>query len=105
MLVDRLSRKHPESRFPAFWGPNFDWIPDQTHGGNALMTLQTMLLQHVGDRLLLLPAWPRDWDVEFRLHAPGRTVVEGAVRGGKVTRLETTPADRAKAVEIPVAWR
>lgn len=33
MLVDRLSRSIPESRFPAFWGPNFELDPGPTHGG------------------------------------------------------------------------
>ena len=31
------------SRFPAFWGPNFDWVPDQDHGGVAMIALQRML--------------------------------------------------------------
>ncbi|MCK5733043.1 MAG: hypothetical protein KAI38_02590, partial [Candidatus Latescibacteria bacterium] len=31
-VSDRAQKKHEESRFPAFWGPNFDWIPDQDHG-------------------------------------------------------------------------
>lgn len=33
------------SRFPAFWGPNSDWIPDQDHGSVAAIALQRMLLQ------------------------------------------------------------
>jgi hypothetical protein len=28
-LVERSKRFHEGSRFPAFWGPNFDWVPDQ----------------------------------------------------------------------------
>jgi hypothetical protein len=32
-LVQRAKNKHKTSRFPAFWGPNYDWIPDQCHGG------------------------------------------------------------------------
>jgi alpha-L-fucosidase 2 len=44
-IVERAKTKHEESRFPAFWGPNMDWIPDQDHGGNLMMALQTMLMQ------------------------------------------------------------
>jgi hypothetical protein len=36
-----------------------------------------MLLQDAGDDLYLLPAWPKDWDVDFKLHAPFGTTVEG----------------------------
>jgi len=101
MLVQRSANKHAGSRFPAFWGPNFDWIPDQDHGGNIMMGLQAMLLQPVGRKLLLLPAWPRDLDVHFKLHAPGRTVVECVYADGKVRRLVVTPAARRTDVKLP----
>lgn len=31
-LVGRARNCDKGSRFPAFWGPNFDWIPDQDNG-------------------------------------------------------------------------
>ena len=98
MVSNRLATQHAGSRFPAFWGPNFDWIPDQDHGGNALMALQTMLLQTEGRRLLLFPAWPRNWDVEFKLHAPLNTTVEGVWRQGKIERLAVQPPERERDV-------
>jgi hypothetical protein len=104
-LVRRVSRKHPESRFPAFWGPNFDWIPDQDHGANAMMALQTMLLQNEGRRIRLLPAWPKGWDVDFRLYAAGQTRVEGSLRAGRWERLETLPASRLADVAVAEGWR
>jgi len=99
-LVDRAGRRHELSRFPAFWGPNFDWIPDQDHGGNLMMALQTMLLQHDGRRILLCPAWPPGLGASFRLHAPGRTVIEGSVAMGKVRGLKVDPPPRRSDVEI-----
>ncbi|MBC7350174.1 MAG: hypothetical protein H5U05_09400 [Candidatus Aminicenantes bacterium] len=45
-------------------------------------------------KIFLLPAWPQDWDVDFRLHAPYRTVVEGQLRNGQVTKLNVTPPSR-----------
>jgi hypothetical protein len=42
----------------------------------------------------LLPAWPRDWEVDFKLHAPLETVIEGRVRGGKLAELVVTPEKR-----------
>ncbi len=83
-------------RFPAFWGPNYDWTPDQDHGSVAAIALQRMLMQYDGKRILLLPAWPREWDVEFTLHAPHSTTIECSVRGGKVVKLLVTPEDRRK---------
>jgi hypothetical protein len=85
-------------RWPATWGPNFDWLPDQDHGGNLLIATQLMLLQSDGDAIRLLPAWPKDWDVRFRLHAARRTVVECEYRRGKIERLRVEPASRRKDV-------
>ncbi len=89
-----------KSRFPAFWGPNYDSVPDQDHGGNLLMGLQTMILQADGGRIHLLPAWPDKWDLDFRLHAPRNTTVEGRVRGGKLIKLDVTPKSRERDVII-----
>jgi hypothetical protein len=59
-----------------------------------------MLLQSVGEKILLLPAWPKDWDVSFKLHASRQTTVEATVHGGKVTGLKVVPASRQKDVEL-----
>ena len=93
-IVERASRWDKNHRFPAFWGPNYDWTPDQDHGGVLMKTLQTMLLQCDGREIRLLPAWPADWDADFRLRAPHATFVEGQVRGGKLVNLLITPSER-----------
>jgi hypothetical protein len=98
-IVTRAKRHDKNSRFPAFWGPNYDWVPDQDHGGVLTKTLQAMLLQTDGQRIFLLPAWPKDWNVEFKLHAPHKTVVEGVYRDGKLAFLKVTPESRRTAVE------
>jgi hypothetical protein len=88
-------------RYPAFWDTfGFCQRPDFDHGGSAMIGLQDMLMQTVNGKILLLPAWPKDWDCEFKLHAPGQTVVEGKVVGGKITDLKVTPTSRRKDVEI-----
>ncbi len=99
-ILFKAGNSNPNHRFPAMWGPNFDWLPDQDHGSNILLTLQHMLLFADGDRIHLLPAWPRDWNVNFRLHAPHRTVVEGRVKDGKLRELKVTPKSRLKDVVV-----
>lgn len=71
-------------RFPAFWGPNYDYTPDQCHAGNYINTIQTMLLQSDEQDVHLLPAWPADWNVRFRLHAAGERTVQVEWRNGKM---------------------
>jgi alpha-L-fucosidase 2 len=83
-----------DQRFQWFWRPGHDWIPDLDNGGNGMLTLQNMLMQTEGDKIILTPAWPKDWTADFRLHAPHNTVVEGHVQDGKVTRLAVTPPER-----------
>ena len=99
-VVGRARKWHEGSRFPAFWGPNYDWIPDQDHGGVLLKAVQAMLIQTDGRKIFLLPAWPGDWEVDFKVHAPYRTVIEGRVRKGQVTKLKVTPFSREKDIEI-----
>jgi hypothetical protein len=78
-------------RFPTMWGPNYDWVPDQCHGSVAMIALQRMLLQYEGDEIYLLPAWPKGWDVDFKLHAPNKTIIECTLKNGEITRLQVTP--------------
>lgn len=100
MVADRFTRTHPGGRFPAFWEAGFDWIPDQDNGGVASIALQSMLIQWDGRLIHLLPAWPMEWDVEFRVHAPFKTIVEGKVEGGKLTSLRLTPDSRLDDVRV-----
>ncbi|HEV2293096.1 MAG TPA: DUF5703 domain-containing protein [Tepidisphaeraceae bacterium] len=91
---------HSDSRFPGFWNAFHDWVPDMDHGGVLQLALQCMLMQCEGSRIILLPAWPTDWDAEFKLHAPLRTTVEGKVVSGKIVDLRIAPAERAKDVIV-----
>jgi hypothetical protein len=97
-LTTRAKSWHPQSRFPAFWGPNYDWVPDQDHGSILMKTLQAMILQTDGSTISLCPAWPEVWDAEFRLHAPGSTIIEGTVKAGHITKLDVKPRRRAAGV-------
>ncbi|MBA3939111.1 MAG: hypothetical protein H0X38_16820, partial [Planctomycetes bacterium] len=85
-------------RFRWFWKPAHDWEPDLDNGGAGQIILQSMLMQARGDKILLFPAWPKAWDVDFRLHAAHDTVVSGIVRGGRVVQVVVTPESRLKDV-------
>jgi len=88
-------------RFPAFWGPGFDWSPDHNWGGSGMIGLQEMLLQTTDlGKILLFPAWPREWNVHFKLHAPKNTTVEGELKDGKVINLIVLPESRKKDILI-----
>lgn len=105
-LTDEAARLTKEKladgphRFPAFWGPGFDWTPDHNWGGSGMIGLQEMLLQTRGEKIYLFPTWPTAWNVRFKLHAPDRTVVEAELRDGKVVRLQVTPESRKADVIV-----
>ncbi len=109
-LTDEAVRLNTEKlsdgphRFPAFWGPGFDWTPDHNWGGSGMIGLQEMLMQTDGKRILLFPAWPKDWNVRFKLHAPGKTVVEAELKDGKVVELQVSPEERKNDVVINPTW-
>lgn len=71
-------------RFPAFWGPGFDWTPDHNWGGSGMIAMQEMLMQEVDGKIVLFPSWPKHWDVSFRMHASGGRVVEATLKNGKI---------------------
>lgn len=93
-VVENFTKKNEGSRFPAFFGPNYDWVPDQDQGGVSQIALQSMLIQSEGDKIVLFPAWPKDWDVDFKLVAPKNTIIEGSVRNGEVQSIKVTPPVR-----------
>jgi len=88
-------------RFPAFWGPGFDWAPDHNWGGSGMIGMQEMLLQTTdAGKIILFPAWPMEWNVHFKLHAPKNTTVEAELKDGKVINLVVLPESRKKDIML-----
>ena len=87
-------------RFPAFWGPGFDWTPDHNWGGSGMIGMQEMLMQEVDGKIYLFPAWPKEWNVRVKLHATRNTTVEAELRDGKVENIKVLPKDRQHDVVI-----
>ncbi len=95
-----LKLKNSGRRFPAFWGPGFDWTPDHNWGGSALIGMQEMLMQVDNKRILLFPAWPKNTNVHFKLSAPYNTTIEAELKHGIITFLKVIPEERRKDVEV-----
>jgi len=91
-------------RFPAFWGPGFDWVPDHNWGGSGMIGMQEMLLQTDDKKIHLFPAWPKDWDVQFKLHAPYQTTIEAVLENGELKELKVLPKEREKDVVNMLGW-
>lgn len=100
--LNLMKLKDSGRRFPAFWGPGFDWVPDHNWGGSGMIGLQEMLLQSHEKQIFLFPAWPKDWDVHFKLHAPYETIVEVVFKKGKLEQLKVTPETRRKDIVIMI---
>lgn len=94
-----LPNNYPgKPRFHAFWESRFDYIPDQCHGGSTTIGLQHMVVQSHGDKIYLFPAWPEEWDLNFKVHAARNTVLEGIYQNGVLQSLTVTPSSRAADV-------
>jgi hypothetical protein len=92
--------QNSERRYPTFWGPGHDWVPDHNWGGSGMIGLQEMLMQTDNKNIYLFPAWPKEWDVSFKLHAPYRTTVEGVLKEGTLVSLIVLPESRMKDVVV-----
>lgn len=92
-VIENFSTKHQGSRFPSFWGPNYDWLPDQDHGSVTVRALQNMLIQTESEKTWLFPAWPVEWDVQFKVHIPGKKTIEGSYSKEKGVKITSKPGD------------
>jgi hypothetical protein len=83
-----------------------DGAPQLESNGIVSVTLQKMLLQIDGRRLILFPAWLKGFDVDAKLHFPSGP--GGALAGslhvvlkdGVITVLDVTPTSRRGDVEV-----
>ncbi|MDR2424519.1 MAG: DUF5703 domain-containing protein [Prevotellaceae bacterium] len=96
----RLKLRDANRRFPTWWGPGYDWVPDHNWGGSGMIALQEMLMQTVGEKIYLLPACPKNWNINFKLNAPYQTTVEATVKNGKIISLKVSPEARRKDIII-----
>ena len=94
-------------RFPAYLPSMQDFRPNEDHLSNMRTALQAMLVQH-GDAenrsdIALLPAWPCDaWSVDFKLHLPLSTVVQGSYNhtARRLVLDAVLPAERARDIRV-----
>ena len=87
-------------RFPAMWGPNYDWTPDQDHGSVAMIALQRMLMQYDNETIFLLPACPKEWNVQFKLRGPNNTTIEGVFENGEMLEWKKYPENSKSKIEL-----
>ena len=106
--IFKLSDGASACRYPAFFGPGHDWMPDHNWGGTGMVGLQEMLVASdpvAQGKIYLLPAWPKTWDVRFRLHTSEKTIVEGEVKNGKLIQLSVIPQSRLKDIIFATDWQ
>ncbi len=99
-VVTRAGGKDKNFRFPYFWYANPDYAPCPEFGGIMQSTLQYMLWNWKGDTIYLCPAWPKDWDCNFKFRGPQNTIVQGRISGGNVTIEHVIPESRRKNIVV-----
>jgi hypothetical protein len=99
-LVRRFRIGSTMCRFPLYGREGPDSCPDFDHFGSGAVALERMLVQEAGQRILLLPAWPADWDAEFKLHLTGGAVLTGTVQDGKLIGWDIQPSLRRTDVVV-----
>ncbi len=99
-LVHRFRNASPLCRFPLYGSEGPDSCPDFDHFGAGSIALQRMLVQEAGGKILLLPAWPANWDTQFKLHLSGPSVISGRVQAGQLVDWSIEPASRKQDVVV-----
>jgi hypothetical protein len=99
-LMKNVNSLEKEVRFPAFWKPGSDYVPDFDNGGALAIGLQNMLLQNVDHQILLLPALPKSWNVDCKLHAFDNTTVRVISEGETISTMDVVPMSRKKDIVL-----
>jgi hypothetical protein len=99
-LVRRFRIASTMCRFPLYGREGPDSCPDFDHFGAGSVALQRMLVQEAGARILLLPAWPADWDADFKLHLMRGAVLTGTGKDGQLTAWDIQPSSRKRDVTV-----
>lgn len=69
-ITENFKAKNKDYFFDAYFGPNYDWTPDQDHGCSTSIAAIFTVLQSYGDKVFIKPALPAEWEVRFRLPTP-----------------------------------
>jgi len=99
-LVERFRNASTMCRFPLYGKEGPDSCPDFDHFGAGSTALQKMIVQEADGKIFLLPAWPDKWDVDFKLHLSGNSVITGTVKDGEILRWEIAPESRKNDVVV-----
>jgi len=104
-LERRYRHASTQCRFPLYASAHPDSCPDFDHFGAGSTALQRMLVQEAAGTIHLLPAWPANWDADFKLHASGSRVVSGTIRDGKLQEWNIDPPNCRKDVVVHAPQR
>ena len=97
-LIKRFKIASTQLRFPFFGRENPDSCPDFDHFGSGAVALQRMLVQETDDSIIILPAWPANWDVKFKLNLKQNTYIEGEVKDGVLLNWNISPTPAKKVI-------
>lgn len=86
--------------YPIVWTSPSDNASESMSCGGVDLGLQEMLMQTLDDKIYLFPDWPKDWVLNFKVHAPYHIPVEGVIKDRKVICLKVTPESRRSDMEI-----
>jgi hypothetical protein len=104
MINERAVQPPPSGyRYPAFAQHYQDYEPSADHYANMMTATQMMLIQSGEDKagtIVLLPAWPCNQDVSFKLWGPLATSVSVVYSNGTLVSLVVEPQARAAAVKF-----
>ncbi len=104
LLERAATRPAPGYRWPGFAPHLQDFDPSADHFANFNRALQEMLIQSGEDgfespTIVLFPAWPCEWDVNFKLWGTLNTTVEVVYQSGRLVSMAVDPPARAAAVK------
>lgn len=101
-LLSKYSNMNERCIFPCYWGPNYDWMPDQCNGTSANIGLTMGLVQIDETNIRIFPAWNPKYDVSFRLPVENNNFVTVKYKDGMVQELNFDhPVHKQVVIMLP----
>ena len=102
ILLKQVNMTDERYSFPGIYGPNYDETPDQDHANGLSIGFIHTLLASSGEKNLLFGAWPKNWNVSFKLPLYSSKSVTAEYEDGKINSLAFEDKEDERKTEINI---
>ncbi|HOD92290.1 MAG TPA: DUF5703 domain-containing protein [Clostridia bacterium] len=102
ILLKQAKMTDERYSFTGIYGPNYDETPDQDHANGISIGFIHTLLASSKDKNLLFGAWPKEWNVSFKLPLYSSKSVTCEYENGKIKYINFEDKEDERKAEVRI---